>query len=319
MIREMTLHLVNSYSGAGQVGGYRSGTEAAIARLIRAAAYTILPLLAICLSGCANTEITAAQEELAKGNYAAAHEKFVAASHSPKLRAGDWRELADGLCLTEAKIGPPQYSLAEQRRICADAAARAGSSSGPMLARIDSAERDATKAEVYGALKSNDIAGAQAAVVRYQSFPGADRQAVAQWSKQIWSTLEQQEGRSKYRDRHLMPAITAVSQRYAGMRAMNDTAFKRWVMNNATVSRTHLVDRIDLREGAIDLRVASGSLPDIALNLDRFARINDAMVARCRCDGRTNIAVEGSGLPAYLLRLDPETRHSEVLVMPQPR
>ena len=89
-------------------------------------------------------------------------------------------------------------------------------------------------------------------------------------------------------------------------------------MDNATVSRTPLVDRIDLRAGAIDLRVASGNLPDIALNLDRFARINDAMVARCRCDGRTNITVEGSGLPAYLLRLDPETRHSEVLIMPQP-
>jgi hypothetical protein len=317
MIREMTLHLVNSYSGAGQVGGYRSGTEAAIARLIRAAAYTILPLLAICLSGCANTEITAAQEELAKGNYAAAHEKFVAASHSPKLRAGDWRELADGLCLTEAKIGPPQYSLAEQRRICADAAARAGSSSGPMLARIDSAERDATKAEVYGALKSNDIAGAQAAVVRYQSFPGADRQTVAQWSKQIWSTLEQQEGRTKH-DRHLVPAIAAVSQRYPGMRAMNDAAFKHWVMGNATVERTPLVDGIDLRRGTINLRVASANLPDVAVNLDRFTRINDGMVARCRCDGRTNIAVEGSGLPAYLLRLDPETRQSEVLVMPQP-
>jgi hypothetical protein len=100
---------------------------------------------------------------------------------------------------------------------------------------------------------------------------------------------------------------------------MNDTAFRHWVMKNATVSHTPLVDGIALRKGAIDLRVASGSLPEVALNLDRFTQINDAMVARCRCDGRTNIAVEGSGLPAYLLRLDPETRRSEVLVMPQPQ
>jgi len=99
---------------------------------------------------------------------------------------------------------------------------------------------------------------------------------------------------------------------------MNDAAFKHWVMKNTTVASEALVDHIDLREGAIDLRVASASLPNVALNLDRFARINDAMVARCRCEGRTNIAVEGSGLPAYLLRFDPETQQSEVLVMPQP-
>jgi hypothetical protein len=89
-------------------------------------------------------------------------------------------------------------------------------------------------------------------------------------------------------------------------------------MNNATVSREALVEQIDLHTSAIDLRVASSNLPAVALNLDRFARINDAMVARCHCDGRTNIAVEGSGLPAYLLRLDPDTKRSEVLVMPQP-
>ncbi len=318
VIEIVTLPLVNNYPRKGRVACYRDEAIAGIARLIRVATCAILILFAIGVCGCANTEIGAAREAMTKGNYVAAHKRFVAASHSPKLTAREWRELADGLCLTEVKLGVPQYPLAEQRRTCANAAARAGSSSGPMLARIDSAERVATKTEVDGALGSDDIAGAEAAVVRYQSFPGADQRAIAEWSKRIWSTLEQQEGRSKYHDRHLVPAIAAVSQRYAGMRAMNDTAFKHWVMNKATVSRTPLVDRIDLRAGAIDLRVASGSLPAIALNLDRFARINDAMVARCRCDGRTNIAVEGSGLPAYLLRLDPETRHSEVLVMPQP-
>jgi len=278
----------------------------------------ILLLLAIGVGGCTNVQIGAGREELAKGNYIAAHERFVAASHSPKLTASEWRELADGLCLTEAKIGEPQYPLAEQRRTCADAVARAGSSSGPTLASIDSAERVATNTRVDGALRSGDIAGAEAAVVRYQSFPGADQLAIAEWSQQIWSTLGQQENRSKYHDRHLVPAIAAVSQRYAKMRAMNDIAFKRWVMKNTTVSREALVDRIDMHKSAMDLRVASGSLPAIALNLDRFVLVNDAMVARCRCDGRTNIAVEGSGLPAYLLRFDLDTRRSEVLVMPQP-
>ncbi len=91
-------------------------------------------------------------------------------------------------------------------------------------------------------------------------------------------------------------------------------------MENATVSHTpHWSMASRCAAAQIDLRVASGSLPEVALNLDRFTRINDAMAARCRCDGRTNISVEGSGLPAYLLRLDPETRKSEVLVMPQPQ
>jgi hypothetical protein len=300
------------------VADYRSNSTASSAGFLRAAACAILLLISIGVCGCANTELTAAQQELADGNYATAHDKFVSASRSPKLSTREWRELADGLCITEAKLGSPQYPLAEQRRICANAAARPGSTSGPTLARIDSAEHDATGADVTAALKSNDIAGAQAAVVRYQAFPGADQLAIAEWSKQIWSALEQQEGSARHHDRHLVPAIAAVSQRYRKVRAMNDTAFKRWVLRNATVSRTPLVNGIDLRKGTIDLRVAGASLPEVALNLDRFAQINDAMVARCHCDGRTNIAVEGSGLPAYLLRLDPETRQSEVLVMPQP-
>ncbi len=130
-------------------------------------------------------------------------------------------------CLTEAKIGPPQYPLAQQRRMCADAAARAGSSSGPILAQIDSTERAVVQAEVSTALKSDDVAGAQTAVVRYQSFPGADQSAIAQWSNEIWSTLARQEGRTMHHDRNLVPAIAAVSHRYPGMRAMNDSAFRR--------------------------------------------------------------------------------------------
>lgn len=311
-------HSINSYTRMPQDSCCRVGTLSGIARRVRMAIWAILILIAIAAAGCTNTQIGAAREEMAKGNYAAAHERFVAASHSPKLTASEWRELEDGLCLTEVKIGKPQYSLDEQRRTCATAASRPGSSSGPILARIDSAERVATNVKVDSALGTGDIAGAEDAVVRYQSFPGANQQAIAEWSKEIWSTLGQQESRSKYHNRHLVPAIAAVTRRYAKVRSMNDTAFRHWVMNNATVSREALVEQIDLHTSAIDLRVASSNLPAVALNLDRFARINDAMVARCHCDGRTNIAVEGSGLPAYLLRLDPDTKRSEVLVMPQP-
>jgi len=292
---------------------------AGLAGLARISTVAILVLIAGALSGCVNAQIAAARTDLTRGNYAAAHERFVAASHSAKLSDREQRELADGLCLTEFKIGSPTYPLAAVARTCADAASRPQSSSAPIVAKIDSAERAATDAEVASALKAGDIAGAQNAVVRYQLFPGADQSAIPGWSKRIWAAIDRQESRSaKNRSRHFVPAIAAVSRRYPAMRAMNDSAFKRWVMNNATVSRSPLVNGIELQDGALRLQVASGSLPEIALNLDRFVRINDAMVARCRCEGRTNIAVEGSGLPAYLLRLDPETRRSEVLIMPQP-
>ena len=54
-----------------------------------------------------------------------------------------------------------------------------------------------------------------------------------------------------------------------------------------------------------------------ATNLDRFAKVNDAMVARCGCDGRTNVAFQASELPAYLVRLDPATHRSAILVLAQ--
>ncbi len=43
----------------------------------------------------------------------------------------------------------------------------------------------------------------------------------------------------------------------------------------------------------------------------------DAMVARCGCDARTNVAVAETGFPAYFIRLDPETKISEVMILPR--
>jgi hypothetical protein len=279
----------------------------------------ILVILALFASGCVNSEIAAGRDELSKGDYAAAHAKFLAASQSPKLSASERRELSDGLCLTEFKLGPPEYPSAEQLQTCFSAAALPGSSSTPIVASIEAAEKAETAAAVDRNLSADDIVGAEDAVIRYQTFPQSDRNAIAKWSEQIWQTISQEETSNAKHDRHLLPAIAAISRRYPKARTMNDARFKRWVMTNATVSNTHLVDRIDLRGHTLDLHVDSRNLPDIAFNLDRFILINDAMVARCRCDGRTNIAVEGSGLPVYLVRVDTDTRNSAALVMPQPQ
>ena len=270
------------------------------------------------ISGCVNSEIAAGRTALEKGNYGVAHQRFVAASHSSKLSGRERRELADGLCETEAKLGAPEYPLAAQRNTCAAAAALGSGASGETLATIDTAARAKTAAAVHEALADGDIAGAEAAVVSYQTFPGADKSAIAGWSKQIWARIDGNQKRGQNHDRHMASAIAAISQRYPRVRTMNDPAFKRWVMNSAIVSGTPLVERIDLRDRTLHLEVARRNLPDVAFNLDHFITINDAMVARCRCDGRTNIAVAGSGLPAYLVRIDTDTRTSAALVMPQP-
>jgi hypothetical protein len=278
----------------------------------------IVVSLASVVSGCVNSQIAAGRAALEKGDYSAAHAKFVAAEHSKKLSKSERRELADGLCLTEFKLGAPEYPRPQQWQTCSNAAAQSGSASGPIVSSIDAAEHAETAKAVDSALKDHDVASAQNAVVKYQTFPGADRSAIVGWSKQIWASIDQQEKHGKNHDRHIASAVSAISQRYPKMHSMNDVAFTRWVISNGKVSHTNLVDRVELRENTLDLHVASHNLPAIAFNLDHFIMISDGMVARCHCDGRTNIAVEGSGLPAYLLRVDPDTRKSAALVMPQP-
>src|SRR5689334_18891533 len=225
------------------------------------------------LSGCINSEIAAGRMELERGNYSVAHQRFVAASHSSKLTERERRELADGLCVTESKLGTPRYPLARQRSTCATAVALGGSVSGPILESIDTAERVKTAATVNGALAEGDIAGAEGAVVNYQTFPGADQDAIARWSKEIWARINETQRHAQSHDRHLASAIAAISQRYPDVRAMNDPAFRRWVMNSANVSGTPLVERVVLRDRTLHLEVASRNLPEVAFNLDHFITI----------------------------------------------
>ena len=67
----------------------------------------------------------------------------------------------------------------------------------------------------------------------------------------------------------------------------------------------------------MSLAISDANLPVAALSLDRLATINDAMAARCGCDARTNVAVAETGFPVYFIRLDPETKMSEVMILPR--
>jgi hypothetical protein len=286
----------------------------------QAFALVVLILVVPVLSGCVNASLGAARVRLSEGQYVSAHRQLMAAASQPqKLSARERREVLDDLCLTEFKIGAPSYSLAEQQRACARTASEPGSGSGPILVQIEAAQRAAFAAEVTSALKANDVVDAEDAITRYRSIPGADPRVVAGWSRQIWIILNRRDGLAQKRSGHqLGAAISKLARAYPQMKEMNDSAFKHWVLDNASVDGMRMVSRVQTRRNAVDVWVPDDRLPTVALNLNRFAQINDALVARCRCDGRTNVVVAGTGLPAYLLRLDPETHRSEVLILPRP-
>ena len=287
----------------------------------RAFAAVLLMLVVPGLSGCVNDSLAAVRARLREGRYAAAHEQLMAPASQPqKLSARERREVLDDLCLTEFKIGAPSYSLAEQQRACARSVGQPRSNSGPTLARVEEAQRDALAAEVTSALKANDVIDAEGAITRYRSIPGADPLVVAGWSRQIWIILNRRDSLAQKRSGHqLDAAISKLARAYPQIKEMNDNTFRHWVLDNASVDGTPMVSNVQMHHNAVDVWVPDERLPTVALNLNRFAQINDALVARCRCDGRTNVVVAGTGLPAYLLRLDPETHRSEVLILPRPQ
>jgi hypothetical protein len=268
-------------------------------------------------AGCTNGSIAAARVEFAAGHYAAAHQDLVIASHnSEQLSARERREVADGLCRSEYKIGAPVYPLAEQQYACATAATASGSESGAVLEKVEGAQRAAASEEISDAINHGDIAQAEAAIARYDSIPGGDPKAVAQWSRQLWAVVNREERAPlRFSKSHLAPAISEAARQYPRMNAMKDGAFQRWVEEHATVDGTRMVSLVQVGRKSLNLWIPNERLGTAALNLERFTNINDALVARCHCDGRTKIAVQGSGLPAYLVRLDPETRQSEVLIL----
>jgi hypothetical protein len=291
--------------------------------LIRAARRNFAPLIiaaGVILTGCTNSSIAAARHELAAGHYVAAHQELVTAQRANReLSTRERREVGDDLCLTEYKIGAPTYPLTEQQRICAEAVMLGGSNSRQLLANIENSERVAWADAFAQALGAGDIARANDAVLRYRSVPGAEQTLVTSWSRQVWVMIARQEkAAAKSRVRRIDPAISEVTREYRDARAMNDRAFRQWIENNVTVDGTSIVSNLEFRKRSLNLWIPDNRAQTAALNLDRFARINNALVARCHCDARTNVAMEETGLPAYLVRLDPETRRSAILILTQP-
>jgi hypothetical protein len=274
--------------------------------------------LAVALSACAPSALSTARSQIAAANYPAARQELVALSARTDLSPSERREVKDDLCLVDFKIGRPTYTLAEQRGVCLDASKEPGSQSSSIIAQIDQAERDKDAQEVNAALAAHDLAGAERAATDYQRMPGYDPATLARWSKEIWTLADAQVfADSAAKKRSLGGAISEARKNHPNVAKMNKSQFDRWIVATSTVSGTVLVSRVQVSDSTLTLSIDDANLSLAALSLDHLATINDAMVARCGCDARTNVAVAETGFPAYFIRLDPETKMSEVMILPR--
>jgi hypothetical protein len=283
------------------------------------------PKLAMCAivaliafaSGCATTRLSSVRQKMASGQYAAARQELLAipiASLSPSER----REVKDDICLSEFMMGEPNYAQSEQLRVCEDAAKEPGSQSEQFVEKIDNQILRSAYEKVNAALASGDLAGAEQAAQQYLSTPGADRAVVAKWSHEMWQLVTKRDQRiePRHKKKELAAAIESVRREYPSVRKMSKDEFMAWVAKQGNVDGTRMFSSVAVKDKELDVAIRRQELQMASLKLDRLSAINDATVARCGCDGRTNVGVAETNFPLYLVRLDPETQRSEVLILP---
>jgi hypothetical protein len=268
------------------------------------------------LSGCAPSALSSARHQIAEGQYAAAHRELLGIQMNT-LSLDERREVKDDICLSEFMIGEPGYSMGEQRRVCTEAALEPGSQSVQFIDKLDAATRNSAYARVEAALAKGNLAGAEQAALIYLNTQGADPAVVTKWSRRMWEIVEKRDRRAARRHKkEIATAIGAVSKQYPSMRKMSKEEFANWVAKEGKVEGASMFSSIALKDEEVTLSVKKSDLHAAALKLDRIANINDAAVARCGCEGRTNVGIAETNFPLYLVRLDPETKRSEVLILP---
>jgi hypothetical protein len=292
--------------------------EAILTRLAAAVLVSAILLALGLLAGCTDVSIARARHQIAGGNYAAAHQYFAAAAKkantlSPRQR----RQVMDGLCRTEHQIGTPSYPLIQQLRTCAAALNEPDSESGVIFSEVARKERAAITETISTALAQRDIASVDDAILRYRSLPGNDPAAIARWTYQAW-TMVNSEAEVAPGKAALAPTLSQLSHNFPNLQHMSDRQFRHWVEKNMTIGGITIVSNIEIGKRAVGLWLGDDQINNAALNLDRFVRVNNGLVVRCRCNGRTKVALKESGLPAYLVRLDTANRQSEVLILRQP-
>jgi hypothetical protein len=282
-----------------------------------------LAMLAIAAAGfaggCAPAALRSARTNIQSGHYLQARQDLLKLrARQSELSADQRREVNDDLCMTEFMIGRPTLSLREQRDTCARAAAEPGSKSAEYLARINQEIATADVAAVEHALKEGDLAGAETAAEDYAATPGADPKILAQWADRMWSMVDARQPsppRAKRHHKEIARAIAALRKENREIRSMSEAEFHDWIVKTATVSGQPIAVEPRFHAGILRLTVPADALQVAALNLDRFAKINDAAIARCNCDAHTNVGLGPGAFPAYIARLDPQERRSEVVIL----
>ena len=273
-------------------------------------------VVAMLAAGCAPSALSLARQKMAAGRYSEAHQEL-SGIQIASLTPSERREVKDDLCLSDFKIGAPAYSAAEQRRVCTDAVNEPGSQSSQYLDQINAATRQAAVDKVNDDLRHGDLADAEQAALIYVSTPGADSEVVAKWSHRMWELVNKQDRRAETRRKKAMAAaIAALRAQYPLTQKMSKDQFVQWVAKQGTVGGAPLFSSVALKDKETNLTVTTNQMHDAALKLDRLSIINDGTVARCGCDGRTNVSIAETNFPLYLVRLDPETKRSEVLILP---
>jgi hypothetical protein len=271
------------------------------------------------LSGCVPAALSSARTKLQAGRYLEARQDLLKLrANESQLTADQRREVKDDLCMSGFMIGRPTLSLREQRETCADAATEPGSKSAGYLSRINQQIAASDEAAVEHAIAAGNLAGAETAAGDYASTPGADPAKLEQWSRRMWSMVDANQlnpPRAKRRDKVVAHAIAALRREHREIRAMSEAAFNAWIEKTVTVGAQPIAVEPRFKAGVLRLTVPAEALHAAALNLDRFAKINDAAIARCNCDAHTNVAVEPGAFPAYVARLDPQEQRSEVVIL----
>jgi hypothetical protein len=284
--------------------------------LLKAFATSGLAAMIAVASGCAPTALSSARQKMAVGQYAAARQELLGIPLGD-LNDAQRREVKDDLCLSMFMIGEPTYASVEQRRVCVDAAGEPGSQSSQLVARIDERVRQSSYEKVTAALSHGDLGGAEQSAQIYINTPGADQAVVEKWSQQMWELVNRHNDRNDpHRKKELAAAIASVRRQYPSMRKMTKPEFVLWVAKQGSVAGTAMFSSVALKNTELDLAVRRQEIKTASLQLDRLSTINDATIARCGCDGRTNVGIAETNFPLYLVRLDPETQRSEVLILP---
>jgi hypothetical protein len=283
---------------------------------LRSIATAAIAALMAVASGCAPSALSSARQKMSAGQYAAARQELLAIQQG-NLSNSERREVKDDICVSEFMLGEPAYSIGEQRRVCADAAREAGSQSAQFVEKIDAQVLQTSYAKVNAALANGDLGGAEQAALMYLNTHGSDRAVVAKWSHQMWELVNQRDHHTEARrKKELAAAIAAVSKQYPSMHKMSKDEFVLWVAKQGSVAGTAMFSSVALNDRELDLAIRRQELQVASLKLDRLSTINDATIAHCGCDGRTNVGIAETNFPLYLVRLDPETQRSEVLILP---